>query len=851
MSKVRVFELAKELGLSSKEIMAKLQEFGFAITSHMSTLEDREVKLLRKKFAHLKPKKKVAAKKAKPKKKKEPAEIEKKEPKKEKKAKEKPAEEQPKSQLVKAKHKKKAEEEPAPEPAALIVELRKKVKVEKKKEEEPAAPPEEKPQEKPEEKVEKKSAKPAKKRAEEKKETKKPAAAKDGRKPDKSRAGRKSGRPAVKEPTVEEGLLDDETQLLLEEKRRLELRGRQRDRRKRKRQRERDRARKLERDKILAPPPPSERLLRRRARGATRPVIIVDEVMTVDELAKNFKLKASALIRELMQMDVMATKNQPLELETVEKIAETHGFDVQVATSPEDLLEEQAVEVQENLKPRAPVVTVMGHVDHGKTALLDAIRATNVVAQEAGGITQHIGAYEVKLDRGRVTFLDTPGHEAFTAMRAHGAHVTDIVVLVVAADDGIMPQTLEAIDHARAANAPILVAINKIDKPTANVDRVKQQLAENDLASEDWGGKTIAIPVSAKTKEGLDTILEMLLLEAEMLELKANPDRPAQGIVLEAKLDKGRGPVATVLVQKGTLKVGDVFIVGSQYGRVRAMLNDSGADISEAKPSTPVEVLGFTAVPEASDAFIVVEDERKARQIADSRALKSRQKEMVQQKRVTLEDLYEQIQGGDVKELKIIIKGDVKGSVVALSDSLMKLPTESVELNVIHAGVGAITESDVILASASNALLIGFNVRPDAKARALAEAENVQYNLYRVIYDLIDDVRAAMEGLLEPEKREIFRGRAEVLQVFRVSNVGTVAGCRVLEGEIEAKEKIKLVRDGVIVYDGNVSSLKRYKDFARSAPAGTECGIGLENYNDVKVGDVVESYRIEEIARTL
>ncbi len=427
---------------------------------------------------------------------------------------------------------------------------------------------------------------------------------------------------------MDDALLEDETQLVLEEKRRIEQRLRQRERKKRKRARER--ARSQER-KIVPPPPPSERLLRRKARGPKRSVITVDEVMTVDELARNLKVKASTLILELMQMEIMATKNQPLELEIVQKIAEKRDCDVIVATSPEDLLDERETPEEESstLTSRAPIVTVMGHVDHGKTALLDAIRETNVVAGEAGGITQHIGAYEVQLDKGRVTFLDTPGHEAFTAMRAHGAQVTDIVVLVVAADDGIMPQTQEAINHARAADVPIVVAINKVDKPTANIDRVRQQLAEYDLAVEEWGGSTVAVPVSAITKEGIDTLLEMLLLEAEMLELKADADRAAQGIVLEARLDRGRGPVATVLVQKGTLRAGDAFIAGTLYGRVRALLNDKGESITEAGPSTPVEVLGFTGVPDAAEPFVTVDDEKKARQIADSRALKSRQKEVV------------------------------------------------------------------------------------------------------------------------------------------------------------------------------------------------------------------------------
>jgi len=883
MSKLRVFELGKELGLSSKEIMAKLQELGFAMISHMSTLEDREIKLIRKKFAHLKPKKKVEAKKARPKKKKTAEEKEtkpkKKTPKKKaaaakaeeteakpkKKAKKKaakPAGKQPRKKAKKPTAKEAREESLAEstetetlEPPTVSV---RPPEVKPKKEEEiPAAVAE---QVAPKEKAAAKKADdeaPEAKVAEPAKEESKvrklgpviisppPPPEEEAKKP-----AKKSRRKAAKPKDDTDALLEDETQLLLEEKRRIEQRLRQRERRKRKRLRERERAKKRER-KVLQPPPPSERLLRRRARGPRRSVITVDEVMTVDELARHLKLKASALILELMQMDIMATKNQPLELETIQLLAEKHDTDIQVATSPEDLLVETEEEAADKLRPRAPIVTVMGHVDHGKTALLDAIRETRVIEQEAGGITQHIGAYEVELDRGRVTFLDTPGHEAFTAMRAHGAQVTDIVVLVVAADDGIMPQTVEAINHARAADVPIVVAINKVDKPTANVDRVRQQLAETELTPEDWGGQTIAVPVSAITKEGIDNLLEMLLLEADLLELEADPDRPAQGIVLEAKLDKGRGPVATVLVQKGTLRAGDAFIVGTQYGRVRALLNDKGESLAEAGPSTPVEVLGFTWVPEASEVFITVEDEKKARQIADSRTLKARHKEVIPQRRMTLEDLYDQIQAGEIKELNVIIKGDVQGSIIALQDALMKLPTEQVKLNIIHAGVGAITESDIILASASNALLIGFNVRPDAKARITAEKEQIDYRLYRVIYDLIDDVRAAMEGLLDPERREIFLGRAEVLQTFRVSTVGAVAGCRVLEGEIVGSENVRIVRDGVIVFDGKISSLKRYKDFARSAPAGTECGIGLENFNDAKVGDVIESYRVEEVARTL
>lgn len=814
MNKVRVFELAKEIGLSSKDLMAKLQELGFAITSHMSTLEEKEIKLITKKFGYIRVEKKVEAKKAKPgkerKEKKEEKEAERIIEERPGKKKEEPApkEEPSPPELPEAPAREGAISEPLPAAAAVakpptvkapeIVEPAVKV-VEEEEEEEEEGPP-----------------------------------------------------PIMAPPEADTGALEDETELLLEEKRRLEWRTRRRDKRKRKREREKERLKKLDEQKVVEQAPPSERLLRRKARGPRRPIITVDEVITVDELAKNLKIKASALILELMQMNIMATKNQPLELEVVTQIAEKHGHDVHVATSVEETLDEkEGAEAPDNLKPRAPVVTVMGHVDHGKTALLDAIRETHVMEKEAGGITQHIGAYDVKLDKGHVVFLDTPGHEAFTAMRAHGAQVTDVVVLVVAADDGIMPQTIEAINHARAAGVPMVVALNKIDKPTANVDRVKQQLAKLDLLPEDWGGKTITVPVSAKAKTGIKELLEMLLLEAELLDLKANPSKPARGIVLEAKLDRGRGAVATVLVQSGTLRAGDAFVAGAQYGKVRALLNDKGEAITDAGPSMPVEVLGFTGVPQAGDAFITVEDEKKARQIADVRALKQRQKEMIQRKRITLEELYEQIQAGEIKELNVIIKGDVQGSVVALQDSLQKLPTDNVKLKAIHAGVGGINESDVILASASNALLLGFNVRPDAKARELAQQEGVDYRLYRVIYDVIDDVKAAMEGLLEPEKREVFLGRCEIIKTFKVGSVGAIAGCRVDEGEIVSNQKIRLVRDGIIIYDGKISSLKRYKDFAKSAQAGTECGIGLENYDDAKVGDTLECYRIEEIARKL
>ncbi|MBC7104804.1 MAG: translation initiation factor IF-2, partial [Firmicutes bacterium] len=504
------------------------------------------------------------------------------------------------------------------------------------------------------------------------------------------------------------------------------------------------------------------------------------------------------------------------------------------------------------LEPRPAVVTVMGHVDHGKTSLLDAIRQTNVTATEAGGITQHIGAYQVEHAGRKITFIDTPGHEAFAAMRARGAKVTDVAVLVVAADDGVMPQTVEAINHCRAANVPIVVAINKIDKPDANPERVKQQLTEYGLVPEEWGGDTICVPVSAVRGDGLPELLEMILLVAEMLDLKANPQRPARGTVIEAQLDKGRGPVATVLVQTGTLEVGNVVVAGAAYGRVRAMMDHQGRRLKKAGPSVPVEVLGLSEVPQAGDAFYVVEDERFARQVAARRQLKRREEELkATAGRTTLDEFLKQGATGQVKELPIIIKGDVHGTVEALRAALERLGTDEVRVNVIHSGVGAITETDIMLASASRAIILGFNVRPDVNARRAAEAERVDIRLYRVIYDVVNDVKAALSGLLEPEYREAFLGRAEVRKIFKVSKVGTIAGCYVHEGKVTRDAKVRLVRDGVVVYEGQIDSLKRFKDDVREVPQGFECGLTLERFNDIEEGDIIEAYTIETIKREL
>ncbi|QGP93266.1 Elongation factor 4 [Neomoorella glycerini] len=573
--------------------------------------------------------------------------------------------------------------------------------------------------------------------------------------------------------------------------------------------------------------------------------------ITVQELAKRIGKTAAEVIKFLMGQGVMATINKELDIDTAAIIAQDLGAIVEVKEEKPLTVLEDLPDAPETLQERPPVVTVMGHVDHGKTSLLDAIRRTNVTATEAGGITQHIGAYQVKVKNRKITFLDTPGHEAFTAMRARGAQATDIAILVVAADDGVMPQTVEAINHAKAAGVPIVVAINKIDRPDANPDRVKQQLTEYGLVPEEWGGDTIMVPVSALKKEGLNELLEMTLLTADMMELKANPNRPARGIVIEAQLDKGRGPVATMLVQKGTLKVGDNLVAGAVYGRVRALFDDKGERVKSAEPSMPVEVLGLSELPQAGDIFQVVEDEKLARQIATLRQEERRQEELKAAGKTSLDDLFKQMEAGEVKELNLVVKGDVQGSVEALRAALEQLSTSEVKVNIIHGGVGAITETDVMLAAASKAIIIGFNVRPDANARKAAEEAGVEIRLYRVIYEIIDEVKAAMTGLLEPVKREVVLGRAEVRATFKVPKVGTVAGCLVTDGKIQNRALARVIRDGVVVFEGRIDSLKRFKDDVREVAQGYECGIGLEKYNDIKEGDVIEAYMIEEVKREL
>ncbi|GAA0734996.1 translation initiation factor IF-2 [Clostridium oceanicum] len=576
------------------------------------------------------------------------------------------------------------------------------------------------------------------------------------------------------------------------------------------------------------------------------------ETITVKEISEKLDKSFAEVIKELMLIGVMASVNQEINFEIAEKLA--NKFDVELVKEEkeeeediEEILKED--ESEENLVKRYPIVTVMGHVDHGKTSLLDSIRKSAVTSTEAGGITQHIGAYKVPVNGEFVTFLDTPGHAAFTAMRARGAQVTDVVILVVAADDGIMPQTKEAISHCKAAGVPIIVAINKIDRPGANIDKVKQELTEYELIPEDWGGDTVCVPVSAHTKEGIDDLLEMLVLSSEMLELKADPTRKAKGTVVEAKLDKGRGSVATLLVQNGTLRVGDSIVVGSTYGRIRAMFNDKRQKIKSAGPSTPVEILGLSEVPEAGDKFYQVKDEKTAREIANKRKEKLRDEYLQSTHKVSLEDLYNQIQEGTVKELGLIVKADVQGSVEALKQSLEKLSTEEVKVRVIHGGVGAVNETDVTLATASNAIILGFNVRPDNNALAASEKEEVEIKTYRVIYDAIDDIKSAMIGMLEPEYRENVIGNAEVRKVYKISSVGTIAGAYVQNGKLARNSSVRVIRDGIVIFESELASLKRFKDDAKEVAQGYECGFSVEKFNDLKEGDVIEAYVMEEIKK--
>ncbi len=578
--------------------------------------------------------------------------------------------------------------------------------------------------------------------------------------------------------------------------------------------------------------------------------IQIGEFITVKDFAEKLDMPVAEVIKALIFSGIMAGINQEIDFETAQKAAEKLEVEIVKVTDEASSISDDEGEdlLDVNMVKRPPIVTVMGHVDHGKTSLLDAIRKATVAEKEAGGITQHIGAYTVMINGEKITFLDTPGHEAFTAMRARGAQVTDIVILVVAADDGIMPQTAEAINHCKAANVPMIVAINKIDKESANIEKVKQELTEYGLVAEEWGGDTICVPVSAKGNIGIDDLLEMVLLTAEVEELKADPNRRSIGTVIESELDKGRGPVATVLVQKGTLHVGDSVLVGTTYGRIRAMFDDKGKKIDSAGPSIPVEILGLSEVPQAGDKFNEVKDEKTARGMAEARKIKEKSLQHSTM-RVSLEDLYNQVKEGKIKELPIIIKADVQGSIEALRNSLEKLSTDEIKVRVIHGGVGAITETDISLAAASNAVVIGFNVRPDNNAQILSELEKVYVKTYRVIYHAVDDIKAAMIGLLAPDIKEVIQGRVEIRATYKVSAIGTIAGCYVLTGKITRNSQIRLLRDGIIIHEGTLASLKRFKDDAKEVKAGFECGLSIEGFNEIKEGDIIEAFIMEEIKR--
>ena len=596
----------------------------------------------------------------------------------------------------------------------------------------------------------------------------------------------------------------------------------------------------------------AQRLAEERANAIPEGAVAITVPITVKGFAEQIDVSPSEIIMKLMKMGIMANMNENLDADTVQILGDELGKQIVIGGVEEEQVEEGIEDFEdkeEDLRPRPPVITVMGHVDHGKTSLLDKIRKTDVTASESGGITQHIGASEITYNGQRIVFLDTPGHEAFTAMRARGAYITDIAVLVVAADDSVKPQTVEAISHAKAANVPIIVAINKIDKPGANIDRVKEDLSKNGILVEDWGGDVISVPVSAKTGEGLDNLLEMILLQAEMLELKANPNRLALGTVIEARLDKQKGPIATLLIQNGTLKQGMSIVAGNCYGRIKAMTNYKGSALKKAGPATAVEILGLDDVPLAGDTFNAVKSDKVAREIAENRKEKQREQVLHEKAGVSLEELFNQIKQGDIKSLNLIIKADVQGSVGALVSSLEKLKNDEVAVKILHTGVGAINESDVMLASTTDAVIIGFNVRPSAAVSSMADRDHVEIRTYSVIYEIIEDVEAALKGMLAPTLKEEVIGSAEIRSTFKVPNVGTVGGAYVTDGRMERNADVRLIRDGIVIHDGKISSLKRFKDDAREVAKGFECGIGIENYNDIKEGDVVEAYKMVEVER--
>ena len=794
MSKMRVYELARELNISSREFVSRLEKLGIAVKSHSSSLESGDVDRIRREFASG-----------------ESHEIE---------------EKRVKSTIIR----RRAVRHPVEEKVAAIPE-----KEEEKEVKVPVVSKEPEEKKVAKEQAEKISAKKAEKEIEVAEKVVLPRAEKPAKAVEEEPV-KKRKRPVavvVKEKPVRKKTFVDHPVAV---KKRHARKGKYEKISEWKRGRAVDVV-KMGKTKITTP------------KAIKKRIKMAEEIM-VGDLAKKMGVRANELMGKLISSGVIATINQHIDCDTATLIAAEFGYQVEPAVHEYEELVKRTDSPTGNLKPRAPVVTIMGHVDHGKTSLLDAIRQTNVIGGETGGITQAIGAYHVDIKGRDIVFLDTPGHEAFTAMRARGAQITDIVVLVVAADDGVKEQTVEAINHSRVAEVPIIVAINKIDKPGANIERVKQELSEHELLPEEWGGGTIFSEVSAKKKTGIEDLLDLILLQADIMELKADPDGPAAGVVIEARLDRSKGPAATVLIQGGTLRKGDAFVSRTEYGRVRAMTNDKGKRIKDAGPSMPVEIVGFSNVPHVSADFICVEDERRARSIGEYRLRKERDRELPVSSKITLDQLYEKIKEG-VKELNVIIKGDVQGSIEALTAALAKLSTRDIKLKVIHSSTGAITETDVMLASASDAIIVGFKVRPDAKVSEIAQLEGVDIELYDVIYNAIADVEAAMEGLLEPVYKEVVQGRAEVRELFRAPKVGVIAGSYVTDGKIARNSSLKIVRDGVVICDGKISSLKRFQENVEEVVSNFECGIVAEGFNDIKVGDTIETYVKEEVERKL
>ncbi len=827
MSKMRVYTLAKEFGTDNKEFISRIEKLGIAVKSHSSTLTDSDIERIRREFASGE-RKKIVEKRVKAgvirrrREAQEPVEVTR------------PVEAQEEEALI---PKAETTEEPKAEEEAEISDIKvpdkkkelAEIAVEKKKEKRKVAAKLEETPEAVEKKVKETPTEPEAVSIPEKETPEKPEDEKHAKKKKRPVEVLMDELPATKKKAFVKQRIEKKT------KRLGKATGA-------------DRA-------IFRKPGKKETVVKMKKTEITTPKAIkrrikIAEAIRIGDLAKKMGVKSSEVISKLISLGMMVTINQSIDFDVATLVASDFGYQVeQVGVEYEEII--QKVESSpEKLKPRAPVVTVMGHVDHGKTSLLDAVRETNVIDGESGGITQAIGAYHVHINDRDIVFVDTPGHEAFTSMRARGAQVTDIVVLVVAADDGVMDQTIEAINHSKAAGVAIIVAINKIDKSGANPDQIKQKLSELGLVPEEWGGDTIFAEVSAKKKTGIEGLLEVILLQADIMELKADPDIPAKGIIIEATLDKGRGPIATVIIQEGTLREGDAFVSKTEYGRVRALINDKGQRVTEAGPSMPVEVIGFSKVPKAGMDFTSVEDEKKARNIGEYWTIKEREKELSKSSKITLEQLYERIKEG-AKEFNVIIKGDVQGSIEAVSDALLKLSTDDVKLELIHSSTGTVTETDIMLASASDAIIIGFKVRPDSRVSEMAEKEGVEIKLYDVIYNIIADVKAGMEGLLEPIYREILQGRAEVRDIFKVPKIGTIAGSYVTDGKVLRNSSLRLVRDGIVIYDGKIISLKRFKDDAKEVVSGYECGIGLEGFNDIKTGDIIEAYTQEEVERTL